>query len=500
MTHRPVFRAALSVLLVATGFFLAAPPRERLRTVQFPAASCSLTADLLAPAGSDPRGFVVLLHGLAGTKKVMSYLAAGFADQGLLVITPDLPGHGRSPGPFTPARAEECSASLMNDLTRRGLIDPSRTVLAGHSMGGAIAVRVAAKVPVAGVVSISPAPMEPGGRISPEMLLYNHPVQLPSHSLVISGAWEPPSMRGSAEHTVAASNDGTSKYVVLPHATHVSLLFDPATLRSSQEWIAQTLRLDSAYVTRRPTVLIGFALGLAGLIFLSAPFLHETLGKGTVPQTRTQRISVANVLLFAAASAFLAMFVLRLGNPLRFAGVFQGDYVAAFLGIVGMLMLALFRRELSLQTFPRWTTLLLSAFASLVVFLLFTGWFDYAFSEAWLTVPRWLRFPVFLAALLPLHVGEELFLFSRRSHSIVRDLFLGLSLRAVLWGALIFGLFVLHHGQTLLLLLAFYFFVFFLLQRLATDLVRRHTGSPACSALFGAILFAGFCLAIFPVA
>src|SRR5258708_29809840 len=36
-------------------------------------------------------------------------------------------------------------------------IDPDRTILAGHSMGGAIAERIASRVPVAGLIAISPA-------------------------------------------------------------------------------------------------------------------------------------------------------------------------------------------------------------------------------------------------------------------------------------------------------------------------------------------------------
>jgi hypothetical protein len=38
------------------------------------------------------------------------------------------------------------------------------------------------------------------------------------------------------------------------------------------------------------------------------------------------------------------------------------------------------------------------------------------------------------------------------------------------------------------------------LQRLAMDVVRRETQSPTAAAVFGAILSAGFALAIFPLA
>jgi hypothetical protein len=73
-------------------------------------------------------------------------------------------------------------------------------------------------------------------------------------------------------------------------------------------------------------------------------------------------------------------------------------------------------------------------------------------------------------------------------------------LRLTAWGALLAGIFFLHSGQILLILLAPYFGLFCLLQRASMDVVGRETGSAAAAAVFGAILMAGFCLAIFPVA
>ena len=61
------------------------------------------------------------------------------------------------------------------------------------------------------------------------------------------------------------------------------------------------------------------------------------------------------------------------------------------------------------------------------------------------------------------------------------------------------GVFVLHSGQILMGLLAVYLALFSLLQRSGMDIVREETGSAAATALFGAILQAGFCLVIFPI-
>jgi hypothetical protein len=48
-------------------------------------------------------------------------------------------------------------------------------------------------------------------------------------------------------------------------------------------------------------------------------------------------------------------------------------------------------------------------------------------------------------------------------------------------------------------LLSLYMAVFNLIQRRGMDIVRTETGSAAATALFGAILQAGFCLVIFPL-
>jgi len=72
-------------------------------------------------------------------------------------------------------------------------------------------------------------------------------------------------------------------------------------------------------------------------------------------------------------------------------------------------------------------------------------------------------------------------------------------LRLAAWGTLLAGLFGLRSGEILMLLFAPYFALFCLLQRRGMDIVRKETASPAAAALFGAILFAGLCLVIFPI-
>src|ERR1700724_1322504 len=156
---RNAIRAVSAVLLCVVGFVLARATPFRETTVIVDAGGCRLVTDIVDAGEEETRGSVVLLHGLAANKKIMSYLARGFALLNLRVFVPDMPGHGRTPGPFSFARADACSDAFVRQLIARGAIDPTRTILGGHSMGGALALRVASRIPVAGTIAISPAPM-----------------------------------------------------------------------------------------------------------------------------------------------------------------------------------------------------------------------------------------------------------------------------------------------------------------------------------------------------
>ncbi|HEV3375629.1 MAG TPA: alpha/beta fold hydrolase [Candidatus Acidoferrum sp.] len=504
MKSRKLLRALVGVLLCAMGFWLALATPYHQQTILTDATSCRMTVDIIEPLGGVPQGSVVLLHGLSANKKIMFYFAQGFSERGLRVFIPDLPGHGRTAGPFSPARAETCTESFVRELMAVHLLAPDRTILAGHSMGGAIAVRIASRVPVAGVLAISPAPQRAAHGTKREMLLFDSPPPLHGNALVISGVWEPESMRGAGRDLAASGNEGKAEYLVIPRATHVSLLFDQEAMRASQEWAAELLHLKGG--TRLPArwPLLGFFLGFGGLIVLTGPFLRELLGKNSVAEPILP-IGTARLLLEVFACSVAAVLLLHRRNFLRPLHLFEGDYFAGFLLINGGLLVLLHQRAVQAvirasPARPQVRKILTATFCAFVVLLLFNGWFDLTFSGAWLIAARWLRFPAFFLVCLPYHAAEEIVAGPPGSGGAVRHLALTLSLRLIAWCALLGGIFFLHSGEVLLMLLAPYFGLFCLLQGLSMDIVRRETGSSAAAAVFGAILMSGFCLAIFPIA
>lgn len=85
---------------------------------------------------------IVLLHGLAGDVQSWASLAAALARSGRTVIAADLPGHGATG--IEAADTETVAAAVTAFLERLGG-DPVELV--GHSLGGAVAARVARQAP-----------------------------------------------------------------------------------------------------------------------------------------------------------------------------------------------------------------------------------------------------------------------------------------------------------------------------------------------------------------
>jgi pimeloyl-ACP methyl ester carboxylesterase len=505
MKSRKTVRALAGILLIAAGFWLAFPKTYLQRTYLIPAGGCRLETTIFEKKDATPQGTVLLFPGLVANKKVMAFLAGGFAEQNLRVFVPDLPGHGHSPGPFSPAHAEDCGEALLSGLVARGMANPDRTILAGHSMGGAIALRVGAKIPVAGVVAISPAPMRVAHGVQPEMLLYQDPGPMPQSFIVFSGSLEPESMRANAADLVASRTDGTAQFISIPRATHASLIFDRAVVRAFQDWTAKTLRLAGSPGMPSMRAVYGAIAGFVGLLLLANPFLRELTGKKQSSETEQKRVEMGNsttwprTLLEFAVGASLIVILLRLWNPLRSIHLFEGDYLAGFLLLLGIALVLLRWNSLRGQV-PQWKSGLPGAlFAGLILVLLFTAWLELSLYEAWFTPAKWLRFPFLFLAFLPYHFAEEICLGPAANKSARRRFAAGLSLRAVAWGALAVGVLYLHSGEILMVLLLPYFVLLTALQRRGMDIVHQETSSALASAVFGAILLAGFCLVIFPV-
>jgi hypothetical protein len=225
-----------------------------------------------------------------------------------------------------------------------------------------------------------------------------------------------------------------------------------------------------------------------GFVESGSPIIAASFGRALL------EVTAASIVVVALLRAFPHSW-----NPFAFFHVFEGDYLAAFLLILGSILLLVHWKQVGI--FRQWkpTTLLAAAFAALVLPLLIYSWLDLTATEAWLTSARWLRMPALCLAAVPYHAAEELLLGPPRARSGRARFVLALAIRFAIWAPLFLGVLVLHNGEILLVLLAPYLAVFCLFQRTGMDVVRKSTGSPLAAALFGAILLAGFSVVVFPI-
>jgi len=92
---------------------------------------------VLHPTGA-PRGTLVFFHGQGDYSDRYPPLLAIFVEQGFRCILTDLPGHGRSEG----RRGSVPGFPFLNELLDSSLKDqPAPHLIAGHSMGGLLALR-----------------------------------------------------------------------------------------------------------------------------------------------------------------------------------------------------------------------------------------------------------------------------------------------------------------------------------------------------------------------
>jgi pimeloyl-ACP methyl ester carboxylesterase len=486
------------------------------------------------PADVKPAGSVVLLHGLSANRRLMMYLAEDFAGHGFRAYAIDLPGHGDSHDAFSFAHAQDCATAAVESLIHSGQLDPKNTILLGHSMGAAIAVRMADRDPVAATIALSPAPMTGPQRMPANLLVFSASADLGILKRVAQ------SLSDAAGGERTAPEDFVQQRAFelrrLPHSTHTSLLSDRRVAHDSEKWAMQTLFPDIAADTLTLNLdlatyetfgkgrrrLAGGVLGFLGILLLfpmvvsvaSKFATHSAAEAGGVGASATSATNPgtsqiespgnhpsARLLLGEGAlCAMVGVLLLVLGVPLKFLHLYTGAYLASLLLIVGILLLVFnfgFAMEYAALHIKPLAVAAILGFGTL---LALGAWMNWQLDDAWLNSPRWLRFAGLLPVMWIYCFAEEVTL-GPVHHGLERavrfTVFLLLRLEIFLACTLAWYLFA--SGQVLIPLLFVFLGAFSILQRLATDALRVRTGSATAAALFGAILASWFIAGVFPL-
>ena len=101
---------------------------------------------------------VLIAHGACEYGGRYEHIAGEFVERGWRVVVPDLRGHGRSGGTRTHVGSFQEYVADLEAVRNRLALNPDRTMLIGHSMGGLVAIRYCQRFPdyVAGLVLTSP--------------------------------------------------------------------------------------------------------------------------------------------------------------------------------------------------------------------------------------------------------------------------------------------------------------------------------------------------------
>ncbi len=234
------------------------PNPASMQSFQIPSHGSDLNAFVYVAAGAGPHPLAVMLHGFPGNERNLD-LAQDIRRAGWDVLYFDYRGSWGSQGDFSYTHAIEDTAAAIDYVHSRAIarilrLDPARTVLIGHSMGGFMAVQDAAVDPrILGVALISPADI--GGRI-PQLLQQHHEQ---AAIKVLNAAYEREGMaplsgctpQGLARETLvnAAQWSFMSKVNALSSRPALIVSSDDAYARQNQAFATALRRAGDHHVT-----------------------------------------------------------------------------------------------------------------------------------------------------------------------------------------------------------------------------------------------------------
>jgi dienelactone hydrolase len=268
---------AVAVALVALGTLAAARTGDGLVRTTTVTDGVPLTV-VRASGDAGARPGAVVVHGFAGSARLMLPFADTLARNGYVVVLPDLAGHGASTRRMADPLPDLDTA--VRFLRAQAGVDARRIVLIGHSRGAsAVSTYAGSHRDIAATVAIS---------------LGEAPERMPRNLLVLYGQREFPIFATAARETLERPDptatvttgrtygsvaDGSARRAdPVPGVEHVSILFSGTAHGWTLAWLDAAVRPDSPLGTVHPTdrlwpaglLLLGLLVGfvpLAGLLF-----------------------------------------------------------------------------------------------------------------------------------------------------------------------------------------------------------------------------------------
>jgi dienelactone hydrolase len=291
---------------------------------------------------------VVLIHGFTGDRVLMSGLARRLAENGYGVLAIDVNGHGENRNPFNGGEAETDSLranvkTAVDYLRDNQLVDGSRIVVMGHSMGAGAALDYATHDP-----TVKAAVMMSGGwALGPErpknaLFIFAardpvEPIQDTSTALASHLANVPQIELGKVYGDFTQGN--AVEAIRVPGVDHITIVNSPAATAAIVKW------LDSTFGTARttPIEVKDARRGAARFALLMFVFLLVPLGfvcGSMVPGWAEERPGPSGwVGLLILGGALLAAMPFAAANPAAFVPIVVGNIQISWFMVAGLIML-----------------------------------------------------------------------------------------------------------------------------------------------------------------
>jgi dienelactone hydrolase len=290
---------------------------------------------------------VVLIHGFTGDRVLMSGLARRLAENGYAVIAIDVNGHGENRNPFNGGEADSSSLrqnvkEAVEFLRSSNLVDESRIVVMGHSMGAGATLDYATSDP-----SVKAAVMISGGwTLGPErpknalfIFAQNDPVEaIQDTSIALAShlAGVPQIELAKTYGDFAQGN--AVEAVRMPGLDHVTILNSAAAATVIVKWLDSSVGTarTGAIETKDPRR--GTArFALLVFVFLLVP-LGRVCGSMTASWPEERPGPSGWVGLLIVAGALLASMPLAAEDPASFVPILIGSIQISWLAIAGLIM------------------------------------------------------------------------------------------------------------------------------------------------------------------
>ena len=390
---------------------------------------------------------VVLVHGFTADREIMSVLARWITQNGYAVLAIDVRGHGANRNPFvndfTRAALRPDVKAAVDFLRGSDLVDGSRIVVMGHSMGAGATLDYAANDPdLRGAVMIS------GG--------FNLGPGRPKNALFIFAQNDPDFIRETSTDIAARlagvqeielgktygdfAQQSAIEAIQVPNVNHVQIITSKEAATTIVKW------LDSAFGTSRTAdiTLSDPRLRVVSILQILFLIMLIPIGRiaGWIATDWVERPAGADgwIGLAILAGALLAVMPLVANDaPASFLSLVIGDSEVSWLAAAGIVLLAVLviwgRLEWVRFGASTWPTLLAAGLAIATIYVCQNS-YSVTFHRLTLTPERLLAWIFAAAMTFPFWLGFE---FLVRRGAVVMSTVLGLLGRTIIVGLIFVG-------------------------------------------------------------